>query len=378
MSLALHANIAMPSTLLDTLQTAGIVARSRLESLDLWRQTCARLDYCPVDYSSAMIDYQRAYWSGIGTSCIDASIVLEHDNRPCGVWPLCFVFNSNGKINIGSNGGPVLPPLFVSGVARKSVKSLTAKCIKSLETICQSISQPKLDSIEGFTDNTGLSEWHDQLMARSASVGLRHDLFINLSSSIADIKAVFRKSYKALITSGSKLWKVQVISTTNALDWDDFRRLHIAVAGRVTRSEESWQLQHEAVAAGDAFFVHLRDNTGRMVGAGFFNVTCDEGLYAVGAYDRSLFDKPLGHVVQFHAIEEMKRRGLRWYKIGARTYSSDQPPPTPKEIDISNFKQGFASHLMPNYRLRLEIGQVLPNGKLMPEIMSDHKKHSYL
>lgn len=357
MSLAPHVDIAMPTTLLETLRTTGIVAHSRLDSLDLWRQTCARLDYCPVDYSSAMIDYQRAYWSGNGASCIDASIVLEHDNRPCGIWPLSFVFNSNGTINIGSHGGPVLPPLFVSGLAQKSVKSLTAGCIETLQTICQNISQPTFDSIEGFSGRTGLSEWHDRLMTNGASATLRHDLFVDLSMPMTDIKSAFRKSYKALITSGSKLWKVQVVSSADPVHWNEFHRLHIAVAGRITRSTESWQLQHEAVASGDAFFVHLRDETDRMVGAGLFNVTRDEGLYAVGAYDRSLFDKPLGHVVQYHAIEEMKQRGLRWYKIGAKAYPTNQPSPTTKEIDISNFKQGFSSHLFPHYHLQLELAQ---------------------
>ena len=92
-----------------------------------------------------------------------------------------------------------------------------------------------------------------------------------------------------------------------------------------------------------------------MVGGGLFHVTRDECEYAVGAYDRSLFDKPLGHVVQYHAIEEMKRRNIRWYKLGPRFYPADVPHPTQKELSIADFKQGFASHIFARFDIRHQI-----------------------
>ena len=95
-----------------------------------------------------------------------------------------------------------------------------------------------------------------------------------------------------------------------------------------------------------------------MVGAGLFNFTRDEGLYAIGAYDREQFDKPLGHVVQYYAIEELKKRDVRWYKLGARPYPTHFPVPSAKEISIGEFKQGFASHLLP----RIILEHVVPKG----------------
>ncbi len=332
----------------------GLHAKRRKDASADWQQTTYKTAYLPVDYSCAMMNYQIAYWSGNGLACKDISLVLMHDNRPCGLWPLSATLEADGQWRIGSNGGAVLSPLFVAGLARKSVKSVTTGCLTFLEALCAQVGRLGIDTSEPFAGGEGLSEWHDRLMQGGAKVELRHDLFIDLSGSLADIKNGFRKSYKALVTSGSKLWKVQVITAADPQQWDEFRLLHRAVSGRVTRSEESWRLQHEAITSGDAFFVCLRDDAGRMVGGGLFHVTEHEGLYAVGAYDRSLFDKPLGHVVQYHAIEEMKSRGLRWYKLGARVYSGDTPSPSDKEITISNFKQGFASHLFPRYGVRNE------------------------
>jgi FemAB family protein len=337
--------------ILTALSECGLTARLRSQASLLWRDVAGRLNYLPVDYSLAMIDYQLAYWSGSGCPAVDISLVLMHDNRPCGIWPLSATSNPDGQLRIGSNGGPVMPPLFIYGLARKSIKSVTAGCLAFLERIGALFSQTDVQMVEAYVGGDGMSEWHDRLMQFGAQPELRHDMFLDLSPAMPEIKSAFRKSYKALITSGGSLWKVGLASSGNLSLWEEFRLLHMAVAGRATRSLESWRLQHEAITSGDAFFVYLRDVQGRMVGGGLFHVTVHEGLYAIGAYDRSLFGKPLGHVVQYHAIEEMKRRGVRWYKLGVRCYSSEKPEPSEKEVSISNFKQGFSSHLFPRYLL---------------------------
>ena len=142
-----------------------------------------------------------------------------------------------------------------------------------------------------------------------------------------------------------------MLDSINEDIWQEFKKLHLQVSGRVTRSDETWSIQHQDIVHQKAFLVSLKNSAGDMVGGGLFNFSSMEGVYAVGAYDRSLFDKPLGHVVQYRAIEELKKRDVKWYKIGTRPYSSDAPTPTDKEISIGKFKQGFASHVFPHYCL---------------------------
>lgn len=341
--------------LTELLAEAKLNARPRAEAIQEWQTTLSRLAYAPVDYSSAMIDYQIEYWTGNGVACKDISLLLFHDHRVCGLWPLSLTGQEDGTWRVGSNGAALRSPLFVSGLPQKSVKSLTANCLAFARKLGLTSGSSQLEMVEAFVDTPGLSEWYGRLMEEGACVTVRHDLFLDLSKTMVEIKAGFRKSYKALVTSGSLLWKVQVASDVAEQLWEEFRLLHRTVAGRSTRSDESWRLQHEALVNGQAFFVCLRDDRDRMVGGGLFHVTAHEGLYAIGAYDRSLFDKPLGHVVQYHAIEEMKRRGLRWYKLGARAFPADMPAPSEKDLQISNFKSGFASHLYPAYMLQLSI-----------------------
>ena len=346
----------LPSEIRDILAAVGERATSRQENHVLWSQTLEELSHIPVSYSHAAIDYQLAYHRGHGGDWWDISLVLYHDGRPCGVWPLSFSVNS-GKASLTSYGFPVLPPFFVNGFLDKSRKTLVKECLDLLGEICRTGSVPEWESAESFAGQSGvgLSEWHDQSLRRGATVILRHELFVDLSVEIATLKARFRKSYKSLITSGTRTWQVSVMTEANQKVWSEFRELHLKVSGRVTRSAESWEFQHQAIVDRNAFLVVLRNDRGGMVGGGFFNMTRDEGVYGVGAYDRSLFDKPLGHVVQYRAIEEMKSRGLRWYKIGMRPYSAELPTPTEKELSIAEFKQGFGANLFPQYVLRHEV-----------------------
>lgn len=339
-----------------TLSALKVVAQSRLAPPGIWDKVGEQLAYWPVDYSQAMIDYQLAYFSDSGRLAEDASLILLHDNQPAGLWPLMVLTEADGSRRICSNGGPVLAPLFSRQLMATSVKSLTSACVEALQSIWQALGQRERVCMDCFSATIGLGDWHDQLMLRSARASVQHQLLADLQRPLAEIRTSFRKSFKPLISRGLKLWDASVVSVADEGQWDEFHRLHIAVAGRVTRSNASWRRQLAAVSSGDAFFVVLRDAQAAMIGAALFHVTRDEGLYAVGAYDRSLFDKPLGHVAQFLAIEEMTRRGLRWFRLGSRAYPADRPMPSVKEVSISDFKQGFSSHLMPCFRFEFTEG----------------------
>ena len=333
------------------LSDVGLNASLRSVNLVKWNEAASSLNYLPVDYSNSAIDYQLSYWKNHEVLTVDISLVLFHDTKPCGIWPLPVTIKKNGEWQIGFEGAPLASPLFASWLSGKSIKCLIRSCLAFLDRVIEETDQSSINIIESYSNTDVVSEWHDYLMKNNAKVKLFYDLFLDLSPTISEIKSSFRKSYKSLIASGSKFWKVEIPKTISLELWDEFRRLHQNAAGRVTRSDETWLIQLHAINSGDAFFVYLRDSQEKMVGGGLFHLTANEVVYAVGAYDRSLFHKPLGHVVQYFAIAEMKRRDLTWYKLGARYYSSYDLIPLDKEMNISNFKQGFSSHIFPRFLL---------------------------
>lgn len=256
----------------------------------------------------------------------------------------------DGVSNFSSQGREILPPVFIKDCPRKTIKTISASALKMVELICNEIGLQGFTSTSVFDGSFALNNWHALLMRQGATCNVRHHLYVDLSLSIEKIKSFFRNSYRSLISSGERIWNIEVLSNKTERDvWEEFRSLHQMVAGRATRSKSTWDLQYRSVINGESFLVALRSDAGKMVGAGLFLTTKDEGSYTVGAYDRNLFDKPLGHVVQFQAIQELRRRGCRWYFIGQRFYQADQPAPSEKMLSISNFKEGFSTNIIPSF-----------------------------
>jgi len=333
----------------------GLSVSLRIEKPNIWEEVLVRSSYVPVTYTSSSIDFQLAYQQGHGGEWQDISIVIDWNGNPVAVWPLSLAIR-DGHTFLSSHGLPVHPPLFAEDCLVVSRKRITKICINIADTIAIKTGVSIWESTESFADKDGFSDWHIESMSRDASCSVTHDLFINLQQSMAEIKRGFRKSYKSVVTSGSKNWAVGVLDSSNELVWNQFRELHLKAAGRKTRSDETWDIHLEDIKQGKGFLVYLLNSAGEMDGAGFFNFTRDEGLYSVAAYDRSLFDKPLGHTVQYRAIKELKDRGVRWYKLGVRPYQSEVPAPLDKEVSIGEFKQGFASHMFPRFGLRHVVG----------------------
>lgn len=181
----------------------------------------------------------------------------------------------------------------------------------------------------------------------------RFSQIINLLVPETQLRSQLRKSYKSLINWGTKNLQLRLQDHTNASAgaMEQFRQLHIEVAGRETRSKESWDLQLAMIRHNEAFAV-LGDLDGQLVTAALFVHSPKYCFYGVSASKRELFEKPLGHIVLWTAILQAKKIGCQFFETGEQLFPNQgSPPPTPKELNISGFKKGFAGETYP----RLEI-----------------------
>lgn len=322
----------------------------------VWRQ----LAYQPVAVSQSMLDYQREYLNGVDKPVFDLTLVLKSDGTPVGLLPL--TLSRARAWRLSSMGAAISAPLFAKTLSPRTEKKLCSRLLSVLQNLATDVGQNSLIAEQGCRPNElqACSEWQQQWMAAGATNQTRYDLFTDLGPDFSTIRSAFRKSYRPLINVAFKTWHVSVMDAgnANADTWTAFKQLHKDVAGRSTRTDATWELQWQMLLASEAFLVTLRDTADqRLVGAGLFQYTRDEGLYAVGAYDRTLFDKPLGHAVQQRAIETLKDLGVRWYMVGERHYRQSPYNPSPKEVSIGEFKQGFSSHLFCRHQFMLEVRQ---------------------
>jgi FemAB family protein len=319
----------------------------RLPDKDIWQKTLDRATYIPVFYTNEMIDYQLEYQKGNGGDWMDISVTLIWDNKYCGLWPLT-LSKIEDEYFLSSQGGKVLPPIFIEGVVEKSQKKIIDSCLNVANEICKSKKITQWESSEINIGSVFFSNWHLISLNNKCNFRIQYELFVNLTSSMDEIKNKFRSSYKSLINQGARLWEVSTLNFADRKIWAEFKNLHFAVSGRKTRSDKCWEIQYDDIVNKKAFLLFLRDPNGTMIGGGFFYYSKDEGLYAVGVYDRELFDQPIGHIVQFKAMEHLKYLGVKMYRIGAFHRATDIPNPTDKEISIGYFKKGFSTHVYPN------------------------------
>ncbi len=342
--------------IIDMMKENGLHVRFLHEDKQLWSTVWNIIPYQPNDYAIESIDYHNAYLKNKGMCIHDISVTILNGDSPIGIWPLTLIKKEN-KYEIFSCYDPVWRPLFLSNIGGRRRKRMYFSALKFLRqfSVQKSFSKNifmKLHVDLSKQDMLSVDEWQRMLLSEGGIPQCRYMLYLDLRKELSAIRSGYRKSYKSLINKGRRLWQTFIMDTNNSdlAVWHEFKNLHLQVTGRQTRSDETWALQYERLVAGKAFLVGLRDpKTKYLVGAGYFCITRDEGVYAVAAYNRSLFDKPLGHVVQDVAVMHMKNIGLKWYKLGERFYSQLIPPPTEKEISISLFKEGFASHMFAEY-----------------------------
>ena len=328
-------------------------AQFRIEAKNSWNDVIKRGQNVPFFYMEKEVDYQTVYFNYLSESSLDISLILYHDNSPCGVWPLVFDIEDKEPIKSINNqyGGVVLPPLFVKNFQKKSQRKIVKSCIEFLNKLLDVSDGECWRTNEASLDGN-VSQWYQIALEKGAELDkVNYEMHLDLTMSIEQIRKFIRKSYRPLISSGQKNWTVSVMDQYCENTWDKFRALHKRVSGRVTRSIDTWNIQHEAIKNGDAFLVYIINSEGIMVGGACFVMSSYQCNYSVASYDRQLSDQPLGHMIQYQAILTMKEKGRQMYYLGDRFYKEDLPFVTEKQVNISNFKQGYSSQITPRVGL---------------------------
>ena len=115
------------------------------------------------------------------------------------------------------------------------------------------------------------------------------------------------------------------------------------MAGRTTRSDETWALQGRELLSETAFLTYVVLNH-ELVGGSYIPHNNNNSLYAVGVYRRDLVELNLGHISQWLAIENLNKLGISIYRLGHLDIGQKSEA-TLKEQSIAHFKRGFASEV---------------------------------
>ncbi len=301
------------------------------------------------------VKYHVAYHSE--NASVDLSMILYEKQRTIGIMPLMVHKDENNKWVLSSNGEDIVEPIFEKTIGKKVKKKFETEILSLIFDISRQLGIKKCRFVN--TELFKLSDWYVDLLEFADDTFMSHQLYIDLSLSIEEIKSKFRRSIKSIINKGLRDWKIQVHENpTNEL-FDSFRLLHKSVAGKATRPIQSWNIQKQQIECKESFIITASDYNDCLVGAGLFVYSKNFAEYASGVYKRELFDKPFSHAVQMKAIETLKKKGLKWYELGQKylTIDKNKKPATKKELSIAHFKEAFSTHTFARQYLTI----IIPN-----------------
>ena len=288
-------------------------------------------------YSELASKYQREYHNNI--DFIDISFGVYIDSVLMAAFCGTLHSSSNDAWHLTFFGRPatlIQDPDLDFNIIKKNIR-------KHLEKPIQDYDVGNFLFIDHLYPSHTLSTASTFFLERGGCATLHYTRLIELSRAEEELKRNIRKSYKSLINWGHKHLRVEIhdqASTSAPEKMEEFRELHIAAAGRVTRPKATWDVLTEMITCGEAFLV-LGYYEEKLVTGAFFSQNDKVACYGVGASNREMFDKPLSHCIIWTGILKAKENGCSFFDVGEQFFPCQMETVTKKEADISKFKSGF-------------------------------------
>ena len=338
--------------ILDIYKKSGLFILPRCCNEDAWENVLQSARYQNTLYTSASIEYQMAYSLDKNKKIQDISVVIKLHDKNVGIWPLSIEIKDD-KYFLESHGMAILPPIFTSEISIKSKKKIIKRIYNFIEEICKVLEIKNWKSEEYFDSSFGLSLWNTEGISRGAQSSYEMELFLDLSGGIESIRKGYRESYLHIIQRDYRKFNVGFSIRPSLMLWQKFKNLHERVSGRKTRGDETWMTHYKSFYEKECLLLNYAfDDENEIIGAALFNMTNCEANYLVGAFLRDSNATSIGHVLQDEAIKFFLAKGIKWYRLGRRS-SINKNERSKKEEAISYFKEGFSSHIIPTYLLKM-------------------------
>ena len=192
---------------------------------------------------------------------------------------------------------------------------------------------------EGFVSSLGFKQISLGAKIVPEIVGM-----IDLKQSELELLSGLRRQFRSIVNTSSDSMDIIIYDKTNINNeiLEDFRILHIEAAEKEMRTKSAWYMLKDIVLEDNGFIIcGYKDS--KMVSAGCFIYNTNSSYYLMSASKRSMFDKPLFHIIMWNAIIKSKALGCKQIQVGKKYYSNfpNENYPFSKEISISKFKNGF-------------------------------------
>jgi len=287
------------------------------------------LEYNPL-FSIDNIEYQKHYRTDIISSENISFAIKNTDLKFLYVF-LAYKHTTSCGLEFSNYG---LPIISLENEITPPLKKIIIKEIEKRIDFNYSIlyNLYKLQKLDIFSQ---------QLISNSKTPKISIESNVNLLFDYNVIRQSFRKSYKSLISKFSKEINLNIYNSDNINSniYGKFKDLHFKEAGRMTRSEKTWEIHFEMIKNGSAVLICAELNE-ELIGAALFIHSSYSAYYGVSASNIELKKNiPITHLIIDKAIHYFKDLGMLKLILGK--YEPDSKDE--KLRGISGFKSAFSN-----------------------------------
>jgi len=223
------------------------------------------------------------------------------------------------------------------------------------------LGQPLPERAVALTFDDGYRSLMDYAVPTLQAYGYTGTVFdthvIDLTPSVEALWRDARKGHKSAIKAGQKAFTIE--HWAGQITDDQFRRyqeLHALAAGRVTRSQSTFDTMRDWIRNGQGLLAGARQGE-RWIGFVYMLMHQRGAFYASACnYPDTSSRLPVGHALLWEAILRCRERGIELLEMGLQTHAPPQAQGAQdKLVTISLFKRGFGGFAMPRYHAHLEL-----------------------
>lgn len=282
----------------------------RKNNEELWEKSATELKSLEHYQSNSFLNYQNEYFK---KNHNELSFIVFKNDKPLFLFPIFFNFEKNKLINFDEY-------LYLPKIEKKNNYKISDLLISLLEKVNAEIINP-----------------YDSKITKFKKISSFEILNINLESNFEKIFSNFRKSYKSLINKKLNDLKMQIIYKNECKeDWAEFRELHKLVAGRSTRSKETWNIQEQNIKNGNGLFINFKINN-QLISGSFFDMTKKDMKYSLSVTHCDYFNYNCNHKAIAEAIKFGIKNNIQKIHLGNLRHKEKDK----KLINIFFFKKGF-------------------------------------
>ena len=304
-----------------------------------WKKLIGKVDYNHPIYSEIGIEFYKEYFFSSKDVKNQSFIILNGDIPIIGI---ILSVDRKDSLNRLSGFGRGINYVENNSGEIDGIKSARKIFKKEFDIILKNNGINSIFFRDYCSVNGSISLLGRQLLDLGGIANSHFVQLIDLNKPIESIHSNLSKSCRNSVSWGRKNLELTFLDSKSILEGnvDELRDLHIREAGRETRSKKSWRIMYNMIQTGHAFIIEGKMD-GILVTSSLFYISQKVCLYAVSASSRDLFDKPIGHIILWEAINKSKEKGCKYFDSGGLVYNSSKEEVSNKQININRYKKNF-------------------------------------